>query len=214
MSLWRRSWMTAEVRDGDGAVGTASGPDRVEQSGLAPGLANLRDPEAFERRIFIKQNAAWLLEQELKKIDPADEIAIGTATDPYQPIERRARVTRSILEVFARRAGHRIGIVTKSKLIERDIDLLQEISQRNALVVHLTITTAGCGAGAEAGAACSAARSAVWDGAAAAGGRALRRGSSARRCCPELPILPVRSTRWRGRQRLWGRASSPLSRCF
>jgi DNA repair photolyase len=132
----------AEVRDGDGAVGTASGPDRVEQSGLAPGLANLRDPEAFERRIFIKQNAAWLLEQELKKIDPADEIAIGTATDPYQPIERRARVTRSILEVFARRAGHRIGIVTKSKLIERDIDLLQEISRRNALVVHLTITTA------------------------------------------------------------------------
>lgn len=132
----------AEVRDGDGAVGTASGPDRVEQSGLAPGLANMRDPEAFERRIFIKQNAAWLLEQELKKIDPADEIAIGTATDPYQPIERRARVTRSILEVFARRAGHRIGIVTKSKLIERDIDLLQEISRQNALVVHLTITTA------------------------------------------------------------------------
>ena len=131
-----------EGRDGDGAVGTASGSDRVEQSGLAPGLANLRDPEAFERRIFIKQNAAWLLEQELKKIDPADEIAIGTATDPYQPIERRARVTRSILEVFARRAGHRIGIVTKSKLIERDIDLLQEISRRNALVVHLTITTA------------------------------------------------------------------------
>ncbi len=133
---------TDVTRDGDGAVGTASGPDRAEQSGLAPGLANLRDPEAFERRIFIKQNAAWLLEQELKKIDPVDEIAIGTATDPYQPIERRARVTRSILEVFARRTGHRIGIVTKSKLIERDIDLLQEISQRNALVVHLTITTA------------------------------------------------------------------------
>ncbi len=132
----------AEERDGDGAVGTASGPDRVEPSGLAPGLANLRDPEAFERRIFIKQNAAWLLEQELKKIDPADEIAIGTATDPYQPIERRARVTRSILEVLARRAGYKIGIVTKSKLIERDIDLLQEISRQNALVVHLTITTA------------------------------------------------------------------------
>ena len=51
-------------------------------------------------------------------------------------------MTRSILEVFARVAGYRIGIVTKSKLIERDIDLLQEISRRNALVVHLTITTA------------------------------------------------------------------------
>jgi DNA repair photolyase len=130
------------VRDGDGAVGTASGLDRIEHSRLAPGLANLRDPEAFERQIFIKQNAAWLLEQELKKIDPEDEIAIGTATDPYQPIERRARVTRSILEVFVKRSGFKIGIVTKSKLIERDIDLLHEISRKNALVVHLTITTA------------------------------------------------------------------------
>jgi DNA repair photolyase len=101
----------------------------------------LRGPEAFERQIFIKQNAAWLLEQELKKIDPAEEIAVGTATDPYQPIERRARVTRSILEVFARRRGYRIGIVTKSKLIVRDIDLLLEIAKRNALVVHMTITT-------------------------------------------------------------------------
>ncbi|MCU1321045.1 MAG: Radical domain protein [Acidobacteriaceae bacterium] len=103
---------------------------------------NFRDPEAFERRIFIKQNAAWLLEQELKKIDPAQEIAIGTATDPYQPIERRERVTRSILEVFARKSGYRIGIITKSRLIEHDVDLLQEIARRNRLVVHLTITTA------------------------------------------------------------------------
>jgi DNA repair photolyase len=121
--------------DGDGAVGTLpSGP--VNSNPLS-----LRDPEAFERRIFIKQGAAWLLEHELKRIDPGEEIAIGTATDPYQPIERRARVTRSILEVFARREGHRIGIVTKSKLIERDVDLLQEIGRKNMLVVHLTITT-------------------------------------------------------------------------
>ena len=74
----------------------------------------LRDPLAFERIIFLKQNAAWLLEQELRQIDPADEIALGTATDPYQPIERRARITRSLLEVFARRQGHHLGIVTKS----------------------------------------------------------------------------------------------------
>jgi DNA repair photolyase len=104
--------------------------------------ADFHDPEVFERLIFVKRNAAWLLEQELRKIDPADEIALGTATDPYQPIERRARVTRSLLEVFARREGYRLGIVTKSRLIERDIDLLQEIGRRNALVVHLTITTA------------------------------------------------------------------------
>jgi DNA repair photolyase len=97
--------------------------------------------DAFEREIYIKQNAAWLLEQELRDVAPGEEIAIGTATDPYQPIERRARVTRSILEVLARRSGHRIGIVTKSTLILRDIDLLQRISRSNELVIHLTITT-------------------------------------------------------------------------
>lgn len=117
----------------------------LEQGDPADGLAaaeiNFRDPVSFERLIFLKQNAAWLLEQELKKIDPRQEIALGTATDPYQPIERRAQITRSILEVFARKAGYRLGIVTKSRLIERDIDLLVEISQRNTLVVHVTITT-------------------------------------------------------------------------
>ena len=102
---------------------------------------NFRDPLSFERMIFLKQNAAWLLEQELKKIDPRMEIALGTATDPYQPIERRAKITRSLLEVFARKTGYRLGIVTKSRLIERDIDLLVEISLRNTLVVHVTITT-------------------------------------------------------------------------
>jgi DNA repair photolyase len=102
---------------------------------------DFRDPLTFERKIFMKQNAAWLLEQELKKIDPRMEIAIGTATDPYQPIERRAQITRSLLQVFARKSGYRIGIVTKSRLIARDIDLLQEISRRNTLVVHVTITT-------------------------------------------------------------------------
>jgi DNA repair photolyase len=96
---------------------------------------------AFEREIYLKENAAWLLEQELRRHNPADEIAIGTATDPYQPIERTAEVTRSLLEVFARRSGLRIGIVTKSKLIERDIDLLTRIARTNHLVLHLTVTT-------------------------------------------------------------------------
>jgi len=101
----------------------------------------LRRPEDFERKIFIKQNAAWLLEQELKQVQPDEEIAIGTATDPYQPIERRMGITRSLLEVFARREGYRLGIVTKSTLIARDIDLLAEIGKKNRLRVHLTITT-------------------------------------------------------------------------
>ncbi len=102
----------------------------------------LRDPAAFERLIFVKQNAAWLLDQELRTLRADEEIAIGTATDPYQPIERRAGVTRSILEVLARRRGLRIGIVTKSTLIERDIELLRVVADRNELVLHVTITTA------------------------------------------------------------------------
>ena len=107
----------------------------------SPGSVDLRSPEAFERLIFLKQNAAWLLEQELRKIDPAEEIALGTATDPYQPIERRARITRSLLEVFARHSGYRLGIISKSRLVTRDIDLLTKIAERNTLVVHTTITT-------------------------------------------------------------------------
>ena len=103
--------------------------------------ATYNDPNLFERLIFLKENAAWLLEQELRTHNPSDEIAIGTATDPYQPIERTARITRSLFEVFAKKEGLRIGIVTKSKLIERDIDLLIAIARRNTLVLHLTITT-------------------------------------------------------------------------
>ena len=101
----------------------------------------LRHPEDFERKIFIKQNAAWLLQQELRDLRSGEEIAIGTATDPYQPIERKAKITRSLLEVFATRRGLRIGIVTKSSLIVRDLDLLEKIAEHNELVVHLTITT-------------------------------------------------------------------------
>ena len=102
---------------------------------------DFRDPTTFERLIFLKQNAAWLLEQELRRFPRSNQIAIGTATDPWQPIERRARITRSLLEVFASRSGYRIGIVTKSRLILRDTDLLREINRRNHLVVHITITT-------------------------------------------------------------------------
>jgi DNA repair photolyase len=101
----------------------------------------LRQPEDFERKIFVKQNAAWLLQQELRNLRPGEEIAIGTATDPYQPIERRAKVTRSLLEIFATRRGLRIGIVTKSTLITRDIDLLEKIAEHNDLSIHVTITT-------------------------------------------------------------------------
>ncbi|HEY1984874.1 MAG TPA: radical SAM protein [Terracidiphilus sp.] len=101
----------------------------------------LRDPDEFERKIYFKQNAAWLLNQELARLKPDTEIALGTATDPYQPLERRQRITRSLLEVFAQKSGFRLGIVTKSALILRDLQILQEISKHNALTVHLTVTT-------------------------------------------------------------------------
>jgi len=101
----------------------------------------LRDPADFERKIYVKQSAAWLLRQELRSVKRNQNIAIGTATDPYQPIERRSKITRSILEVFASEQGFSLGIVTKSTLIERDIDLLQKIAAGNDLTVHITITT-------------------------------------------------------------------------
>jgi DNA repair photolyase len=101
----------------------------------------LRSPEEFERKIYFKQNGAWLLDQELRRLKPGTEIALGTATDPYQPLERKLCITRSLLEVFARHSGFSLGIVTKSTLIARDVDLLREIAGRHKLTLHLTVTT-------------------------------------------------------------------------
>ena len=101
----------------------------------------IRDPYEFEHKIFVKDEAAWLLRRDLRKVRRGEEIAIGTATDPYQPAERRHCVTRSILEEFARHSGLEIGIVTKSNLVLRDIDVLQEIAARNRIGVHITVTT-------------------------------------------------------------------------
>jgi DNA repair photolyase len=97
--------------------------------------------EDFEHKIFVKQHAADLLRQELKKVKRGEPIAIGTATDPYQPAERRYEVTRAILEEFVRHRGFEIGIVTKSNLVVRDTELLREIGCHNRLFVSVTITT-------------------------------------------------------------------------
>ncbi len=99
------------------------------------------DGALFENRIYAKQHAAELLRAELKKAGAA-EIAIGTATDPYQPAERRFGVTRQILEVIAEHAsGARFSITTKSDLVARDIELLRAIAQRNGMHVNMSITT-------------------------------------------------------------------------
>jgi DNA repair photolyase len=101
----------------------------------------MRDGLDFERKIYVKQHAADLLRQELRHVKPGEEIAIGTATDPYQPAERRFEITREILKELARHRGLEIGIVTKSNLVVRDADLLLEIAHHNRLFVNITITT-------------------------------------------------------------------------
>jgi len=101
----------------------------------------MRDGLDFERKIYVKQQTAWLLRQDLKRVKRGEQIAIGTATDPYQPAERRFEITRSILEELALHHGLQIGIVTKSDLVVRDIDLLLRVAEHNALTVSLTITT-------------------------------------------------------------------------
>jgi DNA repair photolyase len=97
--------------------------------------------EEFEDKIYAKSAAAHLLKQELRRVGAHDRIALGTATDPYQPAERRFLRTRSILEVFARERGRYLGIITKSDLITRDLDLLLAIAHANVISVSVTITT-------------------------------------------------------------------------
>ena len=101
----------------------------------------LRDSAEFEQKIYVKQHAAELLAQELRSVKPGEDIAIGTATDPYQPIERKLEITRTILETLARHSGLVLGIVSKSSMVTRDIDLLVEISRRNRISVSFTVTT-------------------------------------------------------------------------
>jgi DNA repair photolyase len=101
----------------------------------------MRDGRQFETEIFAKQFQPEVLQRELERLPRGEAIAIGTATDPYQPAERRYLVTRRMLQVFAATSGHRVGITTKSDLIARDVDLLLEVRRRHFLTVMMTITT-------------------------------------------------------------------------
>jgi DNA repair photolyase len=102
----------------------------------------LEDPEAFERRIFVKVGAASALEREATEEKlRARPIAIGTVTDPYQPAESRYRLTRGVLEVLARYRALRISLTTKSALVVRDIDLLRAIAARSKLAIHVSLIT-------------------------------------------------------------------------
>ncbi|RLP23252.1 PA0069 family radical SAM protein [Mesorhizobium sp. YM1C-6-2] len=102
--------------------------------GLSPGLD-------FESKLFAKPDAAKLLDKELSKegYQPRT-IAIGTNTDPYQPVEKQWRIMREILEVLDAR-NHPVGIVTKSALVTRDIDILSRMAERGLAKVALSVTT-------------------------------------------------------------------------
>ncbi|GIK82139.1 MAG: PA0069 family radical SAM protein [Pseudorhodoplanes sp.] len=102
--------------------------------GLSPGLD-------FESRLFMKPEAPTLLEKELSAPGYTPRtIAIGTNTDPYQPIEKKYEIMRRILEVLER-SGHPVGIVTKSALVTRDIDILARMAKRNLAKVAISVTT-------------------------------------------------------------------------
>src|SRR6201987_3251588 len=102
--------------------------------GLSPGLD-------FESKLFMKPNAPELLERELSAPGYTPRtIAIGTNTDPYQPIERRYEIMRQILEVLEQ-AGHPVGIVTKSALLLRDLEILSRMAKRNLVKVAISVTT-------------------------------------------------------------------------
>jgi DNA repair photolyase len=104
----------------------------------------LRESSDFEDRIFVKfaaEDVKPVLRRELKRQDCSGGICIGSATDPYQPAERRFGRTRAILEVFAEHKGLSMSITTKSDLVPRDIPILQKIAERNRISINMTITT-------------------------------------------------------------------------
>lgn len=145
---------------GSGGEGTVLHPDDAALPSL-PSLAPLAPLAplgeeleelppwlAFERRIFVKRNAAQVLRRTLQgrhkslgAVRHAEPIVLGTATDPYQPAERHFRITRQLLEVLAEVRRLRLVIITKSPLVTRDVDLLSRIAQRSRLTIHLSLIT-------------------------------------------------------------------------
>lgn len=101
----------------------------------------LREPRQFEEQIYAKRFVEARFREELKKIPREKALAIGTATDPYQPAERRFGVTRKMLRVLAEAGPRPVWITTKSDLVARDLDLLVKINSRGSVHVNMTVTT-------------------------------------------------------------------------
>lgn len=123
------------VGKGDKVVGRYSAKTE-ERSALPP-------EEAFEKEILVKSDVAEVLGRTLNPARLAgNPLVIGTATDPYQPAERRFRLTRSILDVLCSYQGLSVEIITKSPLVTRDVDLLQALSRHNEVNVNISLATA------------------------------------------------------------------------
>lgn len=103
------------------------------------------DASAFERLVFVKQISKDQFERELHAVAPGEWIAVGTATDPWQPAERRFGVTRAVLEVLAAQPGLCFAVTTKSDLAARDADVLLRAGRRNQVRVNFTVTTLDAG---------------------------------------------------------------------
>lgn len=117
---------------------------------IAPGiqhqLGELPPWLAFERRILVKQGASEALRRQLRPTrrggpKAGETIVVGTATDPYQPAERRYRVTRGVLETLAEHPGLAVVVITKSPLVTRDIDVLARLAQRGRVSIHISLIT-------------------------------------------------------------------------
>ena len=131
----------AMERAGAGGV-DAERAERAHAAPLPPWLA-------FERRVLVKREAPALLRRALAggaaRYEPLlagrEALVIGTATDPYQPAERRFRLTRAVLEALAEHAGLRVVLITKSALVARDADVLARVARRSRLSVHVSLVT-------------------------------------------------------------------------
>lgn len=125
-----------------GVAGAPGAPGAAGQEELPPWLA-------FERRIMVKQDAPALVRHALSRqaarharlLAGLEAVVVGTATDPYQPAERRFRVTRGVLEALAEHEGLRVVIITKSPLVVRDLDVLARLHARGRLSVHVSLIT-------------------------------------------------------------------------
>jgi DNA repair photolyase len=123
-------------------MGSGGGGGSGERKAVPALTAHLPSLPAFEHHIFVKTDAAQAL---ARTLEPAKlegtSLVIGTATDPYQPAERKFRLTRQILQALLAWRGLSLGLITKSPLVTRDLDLLQRLSERHEVSVNISLAS-------------------------------------------------------------------------